>query len=158
MELVATVIFFRKQCISLQNVCRGMEFTHIFGNFIHTFSPKLLNFYIVKPKSFIMKFMPFYYLRKWSQFMYFQCVKFLAQKSSCVEFLTIFMSSTENFGLSGPKINLCLKRTRGRQLTKYTMRDSLKESHTVYQNCEFCLKQNTALLSHVSQLVTMSQA
>ena len=34
--------FSRKQRVSLQNLQRNMKFTHLFGKFAHTFSPKLL--------------------------------------------------------------------------------------------------------------------
>ena len=40
------IIFF-KQCVPLLNLCRSMKFTHLIGEFLHTFffSPKLFNFY-----------------------------------------------------------------------------------------------------------------
>ena len=51
LKFVATVAtdsscvnFSRKQRIPLQNLCRNMKFTNLFGKFLYTFSSKLLNF------------------------------------------------------------------------------------------------------------------
>ena len=35
--------FFRKQRISLQNVCKNMKFTHLFGKITHTLTKKIMN-------------------------------------------------------------------------------------------------------------------
>ena len=58
----------RKQCVFLQNLHRNMNFTHLFGKFTHTFSLKLLKFYISISvstekglKSSILEFMLFYH-------------------------------------------------------------------------------------------------
>ena len=91
------VNFSRKQCVSLQNLCRNRNLTQLYGKLKHIDSPKLLNFYIfisISTKKgtnkFMLKFALLYLQRKQSQCAHFQCVK----KSGHVNLLTYFMSVT----------------------------------------------------------------